>query len=52
VDRQRGLRRPAETVAPFRRNGPTIEQRFLIKFCYAQYKHQIDVLRCLERRAT
>jgi hypothetical protein len=30
--------------------GPEIEQRFLIKFCYAQYRHQTDVLRCLERR--
>ena len=31
--------------------GPEVEQRFLIKFCYAQYRHQTDVLRCLERRA-
>ena len=30
--------------------GPEIEQRFLIKFCYTHYKHQTDVLRCLERR--
>jgi hypothetical protein len=30
--------------------GPEVEQRFLIKFCYAQYRHQTDVLRCLERR--
>ena len=32
--------------------GPEIEQRFLIKFCYAQYRHQSDVIRCLGRGGT
>jgi hypothetical protein len=32
--------------------GPEVEQRFLIKFCYAQYRHQSDVTRCLGRGGT
>jgi hypothetical protein len=28
---------------------PAAQQRFIVKFCYAQYRGQSDILRCLKQ---
>ena len=39
-------------VADVVQSGAGVEQRLLIKFCYAQYRSQSDVTRCLGRGGT